>query len=1101
MSQSGYYQQPTIWKDRVVFVCDDNLWAVSGKGGVARKLTNATAECSFPKLSPDGKQIAFISLEEGHPEVFVMPFEGGSPLRLTYLGSQSCMVMGWTPDGKKIIIGSDARSAFFRHVELFELSPNGQQMNPLKLGHATAYSVDDKGRVVLGRNSTDPALWKRYRGGRAGELWVDNDGKGQFRPLIKLTGNMVLPMWIKGRVYFLSDHEGVGNIYSCKPDGRDLQKHTQHSEYFVRFPSTDGERIIYSAAGGLHVLDCSTGANNTLSIQAFAQEQRSARKFVEADSYLEHYALNPKGHSLGLICRGQAFSMPLFEGPCVQHGSPGDTRYRLFEWLPDGEQFIAVDDGNSYERIAKHKSSDVSNKPEYITYEDIGRVVDLQVSPHGKLVAVSNHRYELLVVDVDRKKTYLVDTSPAERIIHLSWSPDSRWLAYSYFTHSNISIIKVVDCTAYKTHEITQPVRMDFSPCFDPDGKYLYFLSNREFRPVYDSMQFDLSFPQSTRPFVVPLAKDTPSPFAPDLKPFIKTNLPQAAPATASSNGSDKAAAGLTRTSKKERERAKERENNSGWVKIDFDGILNRCIAFPFGEGSYSQLCAARGRILFLSFPLRGISRDFSWNEEHFEPASLIVYDFAEQKTAVLQTGLYSMRIGADNQSLVYRTRERLRVIDALQPTSKVPDGQTETPGRATGFVDLGRCRVMVEPRKEWAQMYREAWRLQREHFWDEKMSAVDWDLVFERYALLLPKIRTRSELSDLIWEMQGELGTSHAYEFGGDKPDPLPYYKGFLGADLTYDSKSDGYRISKILRGESWDHEADSPLAEPGLEIEEGDVILAVNGKRVSKGLSVDELLIKAGAAHVQLSLKKGSGTRNVTVKTLHSDRYLRYRNWVETNREIVSKATKDKVGYIHIPDMGPFGFAEFHRSYLTEFHHDGLIIDVRYNRGGHISYLLLEKLMRRRIGYDVQRWGQPQPYPVESPAGPLVAITNQFAGSDGDIFSHCFKLYELGPLVGKRTWGGVIGIHPRHRLVDTTITTQPEYSFWFQDVGWAVENYGTDPDYEVDFRPQDYRDGKDPQLERAITLVTDALRKNPVKLPNFKSRPKLPIPPVLKK
>lgn len=399
MTRSGYFQQPTICKDRVVFLCDDNLWAVNAKGGTARRLTNAGAACSTPKLSHDGKQLAFVSVDEGHPEVFVMPFEGGAPKRLSYLGSQVCRVLGWTEDNKKIIISSDARSAFFRHDELFELSLNGQELTPLNLGHANAFSRDSKNRAVLSRNAADPALWKRYKGGRAGEIWIDSEGKGQFRPLTKLSGNMVSAMWVKGRVYFLSDHEGLGNIYSCKPDGRDLAKHTNQHEYYARFPDTDGERIIYSAGGDLHILDCNTDTITNLKIEAAGQEAQSARKFTEAISYLEHYTVHPKGHSVGFISRGQAFSMPFFEGPCIQYGDSGEVRYRLFEWLPDGEHFIAVDDSNNFERIGKHSSNTPGEKPEYISNDDIGRLVSLELSPNGKFAAVSNHRYELLIVD------------------------------------------------------------------------------------------------------------------------------------------------------------------------------------------------------------------------------------------------------------------------------------------------------------------------------------------------------------------------------------------------------------------------------------------------------------------------------------------------------------------------------------------------------------------------------------------------------------------------------------------------------------------------------------------------------------------------------
>ncbi|MBX9690636.1 MAG: PDZ domain-containing protein [Candidatus Obscuribacterales bacterium] len=1099
MSQSGYYQQASIAGDRVVFVCDDNLWSTTTTGGAARKLSNLNGECSYPKLSPDGKQIAFTSMDEGHPEIFIMPFEGGVPKRLTYLGGQACYACCWTPDGKYIVISADGKSPFFRHNELYLLSPDGNELKAMNLGHAYSYALDNNGRAVLGRNSNDPALWKRYKGGRAGELWIDSEAKGEFRRLGKINGNAVLPIWLKGRVYFLSDHDGIGNIYSLRADGRDLQRHTNHSEYYVRFPHSDGRKIIYSCAGDLYVFDPDTGKSVLLQIQAYSLEQQSTRKFADANYYLEHYSLHPNGHSVGLITRGQAFSMPLFEGPCIHHGVGSEVRYRHLEWLSGGNDFVMVDDAGGYERIAKHSAKDISREAEYITDEDIGRIICLEASPDGKMLAISNHRFELMLVDIEKKVTYVVDTSPAERIICLNWSPDSKWLAYSYFTHSNLSLIKVLNCRTYETHELTRPVRMDVYPCFDPEGKYLYFLSNREFKPVYDTQQFDLSFPQSSRPYLIILSKETASPFAPDTKPFIDTG---AAAQEAKKESSTKEAGSKNKAKKKSTAQAAgtAATNGSDWVKIDFDGIKDRVIAFPFSEGSYSQLCAVKGRILFISFAMRGIPRDYNWAADDSESGSLITYDFAEQKTAVLQTGLQSMKLGPDKRTLIYRSKRRLRVIDALQATSKGPNGSYDTPGRATGFIDLARVSLRVEPRKEWYQMYREAWRLQQEHFWDEKMSQIDWDLAYDRYAKLLPKIRTRSELSDLIWEMQGELGTSHAYEFGGDKPSPKPYYKGFLACDLEYDQQTQGYRIKKILRGDSWDRESDSPLAEPGLNIEVGDLIIAVNGRKLSRNLSVDELLVKSGGQHVQLTLKRGSEVRSVTVRTLSSERYLRYRNWVENNRAIVSKATKDKVGYIHIPDMGPFGFAEFHRSYLSEFHHDGLIVDARYNRGGHVSSLLLEKLARRRVGYDVPRWGKAQPYPMESPAGPLVALTNEFAGSDGDIFSHCFKLYKLGPLVGKRTWGGVIGIHPRHRLVDFSLTTQPEFSFWFEDVGWSVENYGTEPDYDVDYRPQDYKNGEDPQLAKAIALLLQALKKQPVKMPSFKSRPSLPIPKRIK-
>jgi len=390
--------------------------------------------------------------------------------------------------------------------------------------------------------------------------------------------------------------------------------------------------------------------------------------------------------------------------------------------------------------------------------------------------------------------------------------------------------------------------------------------------------------------------------------------------------------------------------------------------------------------------------------------------------------------------------------------------------------------------------MFAEAWRLQREHFWAEDMSGVDWQAVYDQYAPLVERVSSRSELSDLFWELQGELGTSHAYEGGGQYRSGPHYQQGFLGVDWTYDGEAGRYRIAHIVQGDSWNATATSPLTIPGIDVAEGDAVLAINGQRVGPKRSPQELLVNQARNEVQLTIEDAETqeTRVVTVKALGGEWSARYRAWVERNRQIVHDKSEGKVGYIHIPDMSPWGFAEFHRGYLTEFDYPALLVDVRWNGGGNVSGLLLEKLARRRIGYDFPRWQPPTPYPAESPRGPMVALTNEHAGSDGDIFSHSFKLMKLGPLIGMRTWGGVIGISPSHSLVDGTRTTQPEYAFWFKDVGWNVENYGTDPDIEVDIAPQDYAQGLDPQLDRAIAEALRLIEEQPALEPKPEDRPR---------
>jgi tricorn protease len=519
-------------------------------------------------------------------------------------------------------------------------------------------------------------------------------------------------------------------------------------------------------------------------------------------------------------------------------------------------------------------------------------------------------------------------------------------------------------------------------------------------------------------------------------------------------------------------------------------------------DGRYQQIAAMKGKVLYTSLPIEG-SLNMNWFQLTEPPAkaTLEVYDFENLKAETLLSGITNFKLSEDRKTLAYRAGNKLRVLKA----GEKPDEKSaaEPPGKKSGWIDLTRIRVSVDPPAEWRQMFREAWRLQRDHFWTEDMADVDWHAVYERYFPLIDRISTRAEFSDLMWEMQGELGTSHAYEFGGDyRPEPR-YDMGFLGADLAYDKKLRLWKVAHIVRGDPWDPTKSSPLAQPGVNVREGDTILAINGRRVDENTSPYELLVNHANCEVLLTVgdAKGENPRTVSVKALASETPARYREWVEQNRKFVHEKTDGRVGYVHIPNMGPLGYSEFHRYFLSEIDREGLIVDVRFNGGGHVSELILEKLARRRIAYVKTRWFGAQPYPSDSVAGPMVALTNEYAGSDGDIFSHNFKLLKLGPLVGKRTWGGVIGIWARHSLVDGGITTQPEFSFWFQDVGWKVENYGTDPDIEVEYRPQDYVVGKDPQLERAVHEIVKLLETNPPSRPEFTPRPSRSLPKLPKR
>lgn len=1187
MSEAGYYRFPTIHGDTIVFVSEDDLWSAPAAGGPAHRLTSNLGEVSYPSFSPDGAQLAFVGREEGQSEVYVMPAAGGPARRLTYLASR-CRVLGWDAAGTHILFNSTYGQLLGREIALFRVaaeSANGAA-EPLPYGPARSVSFGGQGQVVLGRNTGDPARWKRYRGGTTGHLWIDLAGDGAFvRLLPDMAGNIASPMWIETqggpRIFFVSDHEGIANLYSCRPDGSELRRHTDHEEYYVRNTSTDGRRIVYHAGGDLYVYDVATDRARQVAVEYNSPRVQRNRRFVSAAHYLNTARLHPSGQAIALTTRGKAYAFFNFDGPVVQLGKRDGVRYRLGDWLNDGQRLVVVSDDPG-EEVLEVYDAEPGTPPRRLEGLDIGRPLALKASPTEEKVALVNHRHELMVVDLEKGAAATVDRSPYRLMAGFDWSPDGRWLAYGYGATVQTTELRLCRLASEEDEEgtaddkaaesgplvqrnpdgsavyrITQPVLHDIAPSFDPEGKYLYFLSHREFNPVYDGLHFDLGFPWGMRPYLLTLQAELPNPFVPhpELGPEDEEDEDEegdgedeeaeegdrdedeagagegeseagdaagdgdgdedgkARPVrrTASAEGPsldtglfEHAGAGADKQGEKAEDKRRERKKRGPrLLEIDLENIERRIFAFPVPDGRYGQIAGIKGKALFTDFPIEGqLDSDEGWSDDDdAENGVLRAYTFADYRDEVLADNVNWFDLALNGKKLLYGSGTRLRVIAAGE---KAPGGSGHP--RKTGWVDLSRVKVSIRPQSEWEQMFREAWRLQRDHFWTEDMAQVDWQAVYRRYFPLIGRVSTRGEFSDLMWEMQGELGTSHAYEYGGDyRPGPH-YSQGFLGAAFTWDGEAGGYRVGEVLVGDPWDARATSPLAEPGMNVRRGDLLVAINGQPLDEETSPAQLLVNQAGQTVLLSfaMRPGEGGRerepeelhHIGVRALASESQARYRAWVEANRGRVHAATGGRVGYVHIPDMGPGGYAEFHRGYLAEVDRDALIVDVRYNGGGHVSQLILEKLARRRIGYDLSRWGGLLPYPQESVAGPLVALTNEHAGSDGDIFCHSFKLLKLGPLVGKRTWGGVIGISPHHPLVDGTVTTQPEFSFWFEDVGWNVENYGTEPDIEVENAPQDYRAGTDRQLERAVAEALRLLEDRPVLRPDLANRPSRALP-----
>jgi len=1062
MSDQGYLRQPTLAGNTIAFVCDDDLWSVGAAGGVARRLTAGLGEPSTPCLSPDGTQLAFVGRDEQHPEVYLMPAIGGPARRMTWLGPD-VMVRGWTRDGHVLFVTTHGQP-FFRNYRAFTLDPAGGMPQPVALGQVNHMAFGPGNARVIGRNTADPARWKRYRGGTAGHLWIDAAGTGTFRRMTELKGNITSPMWIGERVYYLSDAEGVGNLYSCRPDGTDNRRHTDHDDFYARHAQTDGTRIVYQCGAQIWCFDPRTNATQQVPIAVPAHRTQAARRFVPAADNLAGFDVHPDGHSLAVDVRGKLFTFGLWEGAVRQHGRPDGARHRLGQWLADGTTLVAIGDETGEERVQVWQDGVARTLP-----WDVGRVVALRAAPKGALVALANHRNEVIVGDVAAGTMSVVDRSDAGRTEDLAWSPDGAWLAYPFWTDARHCAIKLLDVGAKTSAVVTQPDFRDYAPAFDPDGRYLYFLSVRTFDPVYDAVQFELSFPRASRPYLIALRAGSPPPFDPapkGMKPVDPVAALSAHPAET--------------------------------VRVDLPGIVRRVAAFPVPEGRFGQIAGVAGnKVVWTAFPIPGAHGRGGHKDA---PGRLEMFDFDTQRAETLAERVDAFALAADEMTLVIRDGKRLRAVPANRKPDPAEGGAAaDAPSRKSGWIDLARVRASVDPRAEWRQMLREVWRLQRDNFWTPDMSGVDWQAVYDRYAPLLDRVATRAEFSDLVWELQGELGTSHAYEMGGDHRRPPALPLGQLGAELALAADGTTYAIARIVAGDPWEPGADSPLNAIGVEAAVGERIVAVNGQPVSRTVPPQALLVHQAAAKVELTLAgDGGATRNVVVTTLADEVPARYREWVERNRAWVHAQSQGRVGYFHLPDMQSAGFAEFHRYFSAECDRDALIVDVRYNRGGHVSQLLLEKIARKRIGYGLSRWMRPSSYPDEAVAGPVVALTNEHAGSDGDIFSHNFKLMGLGPLVGTRTWGGVVGIWPRHRLIDGTETTQPEFSFWFADVGFGVENYGTDPQIEVDNAPQDGAGGHDRQLERALAVARDLVAKVRPGLPDFGPRPTLARAPL---
>ncbi|WP_320779453.1 S41 family peptidase [Streptomyces sp. CRN 30] len=1121
MDKVSYLRFPHLHAGLLSFVAEDDLWLAPLDGtGRARRLTVDRTKAAHPRFSPDGRHLAYTSWRSLLPEVHLVPVAGGPARQLTHWGSLDTRVCGWTPpeeDGSAAVLAVTSQGEPFSHLTwAYKISPDGDPGRKLPWGPVSdlqAAEIAGERRTLLltGTAPHEPSAWKRYRGGATGRLWLH----GQ-RLLDGLDGHLHSPMFVGGRIAFLSDHEGVGNLYSCAYDGSGLRRHTDHDAFYARHAASDGTRVVYQCAGDLWLVDGLAPDSVPRRLDVRTDGPRAGRRTyqVPAAQHVGGVSVDETGRASAVVVRAGLYWLTHRDGPARTLADTPGVRVRLPEMLGAGGRVAYVTDaaGEDTVEIAHLPRATGGRAPHRLPYGDLGRVLEMVSDPAGERLAVAAHDGRLLLLDVPaegaageagetgadagetageagetgadareagadaREAGADAGVTELARSVNgpvrdLAFSPDGCWLTWSHpgigRTLRQIRMARIGGRNGPLVVDVTDGRFEDENPVFTRDGRYLAFLSWRGFDPVYDVHTGDLSFPLGCRPYLVPLSSATPSPFA---------LSPEGRPAA---GGEDPAEDG---------------PGEGGAVTVEIEGLASRVTPFPVTASKYSALHpVADGGLVWLRWPISGaLGETFANPSDPSERPTLEHFSLSRARKSELVDHLDWFAVSGDGTRLVVLDEGDLRAV----PATEAADGDS------TVWIDARRILHQVDPGAEWRQAYEEAGRLIRAFFWEPGMCGVDWDAVLAQYRPLVERVASPDEFADLLREVMGELGTSHAYVSAARRNEGPPHYQrlqGLLGADFV--CRDGRCVVRRILPGDSSDSKARSPLA--GTGIRDGAALTHVDGRPVDPVAGPYPLLAGAGATTVELTFEPAGGgpPRRVAVVPLIDDRPLRYQDWVARRRERVRELSGGRCGYLHIPDMGGSGWAQFNRDLRMEVSRPALIVDVRGNAGGHISELVVETLTRTILGWDLTRNAQPVSYASNAPRGPVVALADEATSSDGDMITAAFRLLGLGPVVGQRTWGGVVGMTGRHRLGDGTVITVPMNAAWFDEYGWSVENRGVDPDVPALRTPLDWAEGRCPVLDEAVRLALERLETEPPATPpgydDVPDRSRPPLPP----
>ena len=1095
MTPGPYLRYPHLHKNLITFTAADGVWLAPAEGGRAWRLTGDAAPVRQPRISPDGDQVAFISTKDGHHEIYAVSIDSGEVRRLTWWGNRRTAILGWAADGR-LLVATNAGEVH-RDQVVRALSMDGR-WERLSYGSATGLAISGTGATALTTTEyRTPAHWKRYRGGTAPRLWFDAKGSGEWEQLLpEETAGIVDPMWIGQKLLFVSDraasfpaktHEQANIWVWDKPSAKKEKSLRQltfqdEDQGYVRDAATDGERITWHSRGEIWILDSLDARPRRLEVTlpGTAPAPLSLTPSQNLNTVVPDH-----GADASLVSwRGKTFWLTHREGPARALAADSGVRTREPVLLGSTGRAAVVTDAAGQDSLEIH-SLDGSAPAEQLLTGQLGRVLHLAADPKGERLAVISHDGWIRLVTLEtggkRRKAApglrsILRSSFGEPLSP-SFSPDGRYLLWSQPTTGESQVHQIMVLDTHGDHEptaLTDDQFHDFSPAFTRDGKYVAFLSNRTFDPHYDTYEFALSFTGATRPWLIPLAATDPPPFGPSAEGW------RLSPPPGQNSGSAEGSPGKDSTSSA----ADDTPPTS--PDLDIDNAEARIVPFPVPSAEYRDLKAAKDGLLWVKVNQEtGVLGTRRAGVPGEKPADqLIRWDFAQRRTSTIVEKITDYAVSGDGERVVVRHNGTAGV----QPSTKeVKDDDAENV-----TVDLTRLRFQLDQQQEWAQMFAETCRLMAQQFWREDMDGVDWESVVARYRPLVEKLRSHDDLVDLLWETVGELNSSHAYVMPQGEDPGKDHKLGLLGADLS--PAEGGWRIDRILPTESSEPEARSPLQAAGVDAHQGDLITAVDGHPVDPVSGPAKHLVGSAEKPVELTLQRDGQSRRVVVVPLADESQLRYQDWVRSRRKYVLSKTGGRLGYLHVPDMMSTGWAQLHRDLRLAAKAEGLIADVRYNGGGHTSQLVIARLAQRVVAWAQARHEEEfGAYPDSAPRGPVVLVANENSGSDGDIVNAVAQALEVGPVVGTRTWGGVIGIDGRYSLVDGTVVTQPKYAFWIQGKGWGVENYGVDPDIEVVHDPAQLFAEDDPQLDRAIEEAYARLKQTPAAQP-----PQLPEPKV---